>query len=51
MASHTFVGNESIYSMGKGKKVTLKKTPGRIFRKYFAKMPYLRDTHKIDSLA
>ena len=35
----------------KGKKVTLKNPPGREFRGYLARMPYLRDTHENVSLA
>ena len=35
----------------KGKKVTLKNPPGRMFREYFAGRLYPRDTCKIDSLA
>ena len=31
----------------KGKKVTLKNPPGREFREYLAKRPYLRDTYEI----
>ena len=34
----------------KNKKVTLKNPPGRMFCKYFAERPYLRDTHENDSL-
>ena len=37
---YTFVGNEGVYSMGKGKKVTLKNPLGREFRGYLAKRPY-----------
>ena len=48
---YTFVGNEGVYSMGKGKKVTLKNPLGRMFHEYFAGRPYLRDTCEIDSLA
>ena len=51
MASHTFMGNEGIYiEWVKGRKVTLKKSPGRMFRDYFAGRPYSRDTREIDSL-
>ena len=46
----TFVGNEGIYSMGKGKKVTLKNPLSRIFRGNLQRRPYLRDTCKNDSL-
>ena len=35
----------------KGKQVTLKKTPSRKFRDYLMGRPYLRDTHKNNSLA
>ena len=35
----------------KGKKVTTKNPPSRMFREYFARRPYPRDTYKIDSLA
>ena len=34
----------------KGKQVTLKKPPGRKFRDYLARRPYLRDTRENDSL-
>ena len=34
----------------KGKKVTLKNPPSKIFRDYLAGRPYLRDTHENDSL-
>ena len=34
----------------KGKKVTLKNLQSRESRKYFVRMPYLRNTHEIDSL-
>ena len=35
----------------KGKKMTLKNPPSRMFREYLARMPYLRDTRETDSLA
>ena len=35
----------------KGKKVTLKNSPGKMFRDYLARRPYPRDTHKNDNLA
>ena len=35
----------------KGKKVTLKNPPGRMFRDYLAGRLYPRDTHETDSLA
>ena len=35
----------------KGKKVTLKNPPGRTFRDYLVRRPYLRDTRENDSLA
>ena len=35
----------------KGKTVTLKNPPGRMFRDYLTGRPYLRDTHETDSLA
>ena len=44
---NTFVGNKDIYSMGEGKKVTLKNPPSREFRGYLARRPYPRDTRKI----
>ena len=34
----------------KGKKVTLKNLSGRMFREYFVRRPYPRDTREIDSL-
>ena len=34
----------------KGKKVTLKNSPGKMFHDYLAKRPYLRDTRKNDNL-
>ena len=35
----------------KGKKVTLKNSPGRMFRDYLTGGPYPRDTHETDNLA
>ena len=35
----------------KGKKVTLKNLPSRMFRDYLVGRPYLRDTRENDSLA
>ena len=35
----------------KGKKVTLKNSPDRTFRKYFAERPYPQDTCEIDIMA
>ena len=35
----------------KGKKVTLKNPPGRMFRDYLVGMPYSRNTRETDSLA
>ena len=35
----------------KGKKVTLKNPPSRMFREYFTGRPYLRDTREIDNVA
>ena len=35
----------------KGKKVTLKNPPGKMFRDYLAGRPYSRDTHENESLA
>ena len=35
----------------KGKKITLKNSPGREFRGYLARRPYPRDTHENDCLA
>ena len=35
----------------KGKKVTLKNPPGRMFRDYLVRRPYLQDTRENDSLA
>ena len=35
----------------KGKKVTLKNSPGKMFRDYLARRPYSQDTCKNDNLA
>ena len=52
MTSITFVGNERVYIIWvKGKKVTLKNPPGRMFRDYLMGRPYPRDTRENDSLA
>ena len=47
MTSFTFVGNEGIYSIGEGKKVTFKNPPSRMFHEYLAKRPYPWDTREI----
>ena len=52
MASLQFVGNEGIFIVWvKGKKVTLKNPPGRMFREYLVGRAYLRDTLETNSLA
>ena len=52
MASLQFLWVIRIYIVGvKGKKVTLKNPPGRMFRDYLAGRPYPRDTRETNSLA